>query len=48
MEEVSEFIRKNGEPPEMTPEAYVLIHKLVVEANTALRMDRLFTNVESA
>ncbi len=43
MDEVSEYVRKNGEPPEMTPEAYSLIHKLVVEAKTALRMERMFS-----
>ena len=46
MEEVSEYIRENGVPPEMTPEAYSLIHKLVVEAKTATRMEWMFSKVQ--
>ena len=42
LEEIGEYIRNNGEPPEMNPEAYELLHNLVIEAKTSLEMNRMF------
>ena len=42
LEEIGSYIRHNGEPPEMIPEAYDLLHNLMVEAKTCLKMNREF------